>query len=257
LVAVLMSGLSEARRQAEITLQARSEELEAANRELESFSYTVSHDLRWPLRAIDGYAKILIQECASQLDAAAQRYLHLIRTSTKQMDHLVEDLLAFSRLGRQALRKRSLEPAELVRHSLEELKSEQEGRAVDIRIEHLPACEGDLVLLKQVFINLLQNALKFTRTRDRAILEVGWTKTEKGQAYYVKDNGVGFNMQYASQIFGVFQRLHRAEDYEGTGVGLAIVQRIIHRHGGTVWAEAEVNRGATFYFTLTGEVTHA
>ncbi|MGH7232020.1 MAG: sensor histidine kinase, partial [Nitrospiraceae bacterium] len=197
-------------------------------------------------------------ECASQLDAAAQRYLHLIRTSTKQMDHLIEDLLAFSRLGRQALRKRTLEPAELVQQSLDELKAEQEGRVVAVRIGQLPSCEGDPVLLKQVFMNLLQNALKFTRTREQAMLEIGWAKTtEKGPAYFVKDNGVGFNMQYAPQIFGVFQRLHRAEEYEGTGVGLAIVQRIIHRHGGTVWAESDLDKGATFYFTVTGEAGHA
>lgn len=257
LVAVLMSWLSEARLQAETKLHTRSEELEEANRELGSFSYTVSHDLRSPLRAIDGYTRILIDECSSQLSAAAHRYLQLVRASVKQMDKLVEDLLAFSRLGRQALRKRPLNPSDLAREAFEELKREHEGRIVEVLIDEIPLCEGDPTLLKQVFLNLLQNALKFTRARDRAIIEVGWTATEKGTAYFIKDNGIGFNMLHADQLFGVFQRLQRAEDYEGTGVGLAIVQRIIHRHGGTVWAESEVNRGATFYFTLSGDGHHA
>jgi light-regulated signal transduction histidine kinase (bacteriophytochrome) len=253
LVAVLMSGLSEARHQAEQKLRARSDELEVANRELESFSYMVSHDLRWPLRAINGYARILLDEYAAHLDLTARRYLELIRTSTKQMDQLVQGLLDFSRLGRQPLHKRSVETASLVQQSLSELKGEYQGRTVDVRIGELPPCEGDPVLLKQVFVNLLQNALKFTRRRNPAVIEVGSIQTPKGRAYFVKDNGIGFNMQYAQQLFGVFQRLHRSEEYEGTGVGLAVVQRIIHRHGGTVWAESEVENGAVFYFTVAPE----
>ena len=257
-VSIIISSLSEARHRTERLLQTRTTELEEANQELEAFSYSVSHDLRWPLRAIDGYSKILIDEYESRLDPKAQRYLHLMRSSTQQMDRLVEDLLAFSKLARQPLRKEPVDPAELVRAALEDLASQTEGRSVDITIGALPSTPADPALLKQVFLNLLHNALKFTRTRPRAVIHVGYQKQTIGGigAYYVQDNGIGFDMKYVDKAFGVFQRLHRPEDYEGTGVGLAIVHRIVSRHGGRVWAQAEVDKGATFYFTLEGDAQH-
>jgi PAS domain S-box-containing protein len=240
------------RKQADQALQQRTAQLEAANKELEAFSYSVSHDLRSPLRAIDGFSRILLEEYAPQLPAEASRYLDLVRSNTQKMGELVDDLLAFSRLGRQPLKKQSLSPEGIVRESLEDLSPEQAGRQVEIVLGALPDCEADPALLKQVFVNLISNALKFTRQRDVAHIEIGSEEKDGRPAYYVRDNGVGFDMQYVGKLFGVFQRLHRAEDYEGTGVGLAIVQRIVSRHGGRAWAEAELDKGATFYFTLEG-----
>jgi len=237
----------------------RTAQLEAANEELEAFSYSVSHDLRTPLRAIDGFSRILLEDHAPHLASDAQRYLQLVRDNAQRMGELIDDLLAFSRLSRQALTKRAVAPADLARQALADLRSGHDGRRLDIRVENLPACQADPALLKQVFVNLLANALKFTRQREMAVIEVGCqinNAAEGPPVYYVKDNGVGFDMRYAHKLFGVFQRLHRAEDYEGTGVGLALVQRIIHRHGGHVWAEAEENKGATFYFTLEGVPAH-
>jgi PAS domain S-box-containing protein len=228
----------------------RTAQLEAAVKEMEAFSYSVSHDLRAPLRALDGFSSILMGEYASQLPADAARYLGIICDSARQMGRLVDGLLAFSRLGRQPLRKQPIDTAGLVRQALDSLSSDQAGRQVEISLGELPTCQGDPVLLRQVWANLLSNALKFTRGRSLAHIEVGCTEQDGEQVYFVKDNGVGFDRQYAGKLFGVFQRLHRAEEYDGTGVGLAIVQRIIHRHGGRVWAEAEVDRGATFYFTI-------
>ena len=239
--------------------------------ELEAFSYSVSHNLRAPLRAIDGFSRILLEEYQPQLAPEAQRHLQLVRDNTQQMGRLIDDLLAFLRLGRQRLQKQPVAPADLVRQALEDLRHEQEGRRVEMTIgdpsaalrqgsgqgsgEALPVCQADPDLLKQVWVNLLSNALKFTRQREVARIEIGWipplSPPLPGEGcYFVKDNGMGFDMQYADKLFGVFQRLHRTEEYEGTGVGLATVQRIIHRHGGRIWAEAEVDKGATFYFTL-------
>jgi light-regulated signal transduction histidine kinase (bacteriophytochrome) len=254
-VALLMSALSDTRRQAEVALRLRSEELEAANKELEAFSYSVSHDLRRPLRAIDGYSRILMEEHATHLAAPARRYLELVRACTQETGQLVDDLLDFAKLGRQALHKRRTDPIELVRQALDELMTEHEGRDVKIAVQDLPVCEADPALLKLIFINLLQNALKFTRAREKASIEVGWNGMRENPVYYVKDNGVGFSMEYVDQLFGVFQRLHRSEEYEGTGVGLAMVQRIVQRHGGMIWAEAERGTGATFYFNLQSEKT--
>ncbi len=241
----------------------RTAELESANKELEAFAYSVSHDLRAPLRAIDGFTRILLDRHAASLDAEGARYFQLIRDNARQMGQLVDDLLALSRLGRQALKKETVSPRVIVQRALEELGAEQEGRQVEFIIGDLPDCRADPGLLKQVYFNLLTNALKFTRARAKATIEVGCMNesasplhpSEKNRSrlagvYYVRDNGVGFDMRYADKLFGVFQRLHRAEDYEGTGVGLAIVQRIVQRHGGTVWAEAEEGHGATFYFTI-------
>ncbi|MBI4492018.1 MAG: HAMP domain-containing protein [Chloroflexi bacterium] len=230
----------------------RTAQLESAIKELEAFSYTVSHDLRAPLRAMDGFSRILVEEHAPQLTPEAQRYLRLVRDNAQQMGRLIDDLLAFSCLSRQPLAKHRVQPANLARQALAELRSEQEGRQVELSIGDLPPCLGDPALLRQVFANLLANALKFTRPCEVAVIEVGSREEDGQHVYFVKDNGVGFDMRYADKLFGVFQRLHRARDYEGTGVGLAIVQRIVHRHGGRVWAEAEVNQGATFYFTLEG-----
>jgi light-regulated signal transduction histidine kinase (bacteriophytochrome) len=252
-ISVIISSLSEARHRTERLLHTRTAELEEANQELEAFSYSVSHDLRWPLRAIDGYSRILIDEYGSRLDPKAQRYLHSMRTSTQQMDRLVEDLLAFSKLGRQPLKKQFVDVAELARLAFGELDSQTEGRSVDINIGTLAPSSADPALLKQVFVNLLHNALKFTRTRPHAIISVAYQDRDGIGVYSVQDNGIGFDMKYVDKAFGVFQRLHRPEEYEGTGVGLAIVHRIISRHGGRIWAEAEVEKGANFYFTLQGD----
>ncbi|MGB7621951.1 MAG: PAS domain S-box protein [Terriglobia bacterium] len=234
----------------------RTTQLEAANKELEAFAYSVSHDLRAPLRAVDGFSRILLSDYAAHLDPEPRRYLQLLRENSQQMGHLIDDLLAFSRLSRQAVRKQTVELRDLINKSLEDLRHEQDVRHVTVKVGDLPSCLADPALLKQVFVNLLSNALKFTRTREWACIEIGFQNQNGRPVYFVRDNGVGFDMQYAEKLFGVFQRLHRAEEYEGTGVGLAIVQRIILRHGGQVWAESKVDQGATFYFYLEGEAGH-
>jgi light-regulated signal transduction histidine kinase (bacteriophytochrome) len=231
----------------------RTADLEAANRELEAFSYSVSHDLRAPLRAADGFSRILQEDYAAGLDEKAHRYLDLVRDSTQRMGRLIDDLLAFSRLGRQEIVRRRVRPEAIARQALDELDSERAGRAVEIQIDDMAEVTADPGLLRQVYVNLLSNALKFTRARTPAIIRVGSCPVDGGRAYFVHDNGAGFDMTYADKLFGVFQRLHRQEEYEGTGVGLAIVQRVVHRHGGRVWAEGAVDEGATFYFTLPEE----
>jgi signal transduction histidine kinase len=233
----------------------RTAQLEIANKELESFSYSVSHDLRAPLRAMNGFSRILLEDYAPEMPGEARRYLNLVQDNATKMGELIDDLLAFSRIGRQSMRKQRVAPTTVVREVLEELDSEQQGRRVDISIGDLPAVQADPSLLKQVYVNLLSNALKYTRAHDEAKIEVGSTSDGKAAGatvYYVRDNGAGFDMQYADKLFRVFQRLHRAEEFEGTGVGLATAHRIIQRHGGRIWAEAEVGTGATFYFTLQG-----
>jgi PAS domain S-box-containing protein len=224
----------------------RTAQLEAANRELEAFSYSVSHDLRAPLRAVDGFSRILLEDYAGQVPADAARYLNLVCESAQRMGRLIDDLLRFSRLGRQPLARSRVALDAIARQVWEELAMERDGRRAELVVGEVPACQGDAALLHQVMMNLIGNALKFTRGRDVARVEVGHAQG----AYYVRDNGVGFDMRYRDKLFGVFQRLHRAEDYEGTGVGLAIVQRIILRHGGRAWAEGEPDKGATFYFTI-------
>lgn len=239
-------GLSEK----ETQLREYTKQLEIANQELEAFSYSVSHDLRAPLRAIDGFARILSEDHAAHLSSEAQRYLRLVRANAHQMGRLIDDLLTFSRLSRQPLHKQTVAPATLIRQALENLRAEQEGRKIEIVIGQLPNCQADPALLTQVWQNLLSNAIKFTRKREKAAIEIGWDEQANQRIYFVKDNGVGFDMAYAHKLFGVFQRLHRTEEFEGTGVGLAIVQRIVLRHGGFVWAEAEAGKGAVFYFSL-------
>ena len=232
----------------------RTAQLEAANKELEAFSYSVSHDLRAPLRAIDGFSRILLRDGEAEFSAKSRRYLQLVRDNTQQMGRLIDDLLAFARLSRQPLQKQHIAMGDLVRQALQELANDQEGRALTISLGELGECDADQSMLKQVWINLLANAIKFTRQRAAASVEIGCDERDGERVYFVRDNGVGFDMQYVHILFGVFQRLHRAEEYEGTGVGLAIVQRIIVRHGGRVWAESVEHQGATFYFTLGRDI---
>ena len=228
----------------------RTRELEAANHELESFSYSVSHDLRGPLRAIDGFSSIVLRDHAAALPAEGQRYLGLVREGAQQMARLIDDLLTYAKTARQPIAKRTVSLKELVNQCLEEFRGEIAERKAEVAVGNLPDCQADPVLLKQALINLLGNALKYTRKQPRAKIEVGCRSENGEQAIYVKDNGAGFDMKHSGKLFGVFQRLHHKEDFEGTGVGLAIVQRVVHRHGGRVWAEAEPDKGATFYFTL-------
>jgi PAS domain S-box-containing protein len=242
-------------RRVEAALRAQTIILEEANKELDAFTFSVSHDLRAPLRAIDGYAHMLAEDYAPLLDAEGRRFLDVISDNAKRMGTLIDDLLGLSRLGRKALVREIVHPDDLARAELRELAPEMAGRIVNVEIEKLPPCLADPGLLRQVHQNLLANALKFTRTRHPAQITVGATQTDGHTVYYVRDNGVGFDMQYVDKLFGVFQRLHRMEDYEGTGIGLAVVHRIVQRHGGRVWAEGVVDEGATFYFTLDGGTT--
>ena len=230
----------------------RTEELSLANQELESFTYSVAHDLRAPLRHVDAFARILHEECEAVLPEDARHYLDTIRQSAAKMSQLVDDLLNLARIGRQELNRQPTPLSRLVEEVVADLKAETAGRAVQWQIQPLPAIECDSGLMKQVFANLLSNAVKYTRPRSPAVIEIGCRKGKGDPALFVRDNGVGFNMKYADKLFGVFQRLHRAEEFEGTGVGLATVQRIIRKHGGSIWAEAAVDQGATFYFTVAG-----
>ena len=232
----------------------RTTQLEAANKELEAFSYSVSHDLRAPLRSIDGFSQALLEDHGSQLPDEGRRYLETIRAGAQQMGALIDDLLAFSRLNRAPLNKRKVDTGKLVRSVVDDLDLRTENGHTEIHIGALPQSLGDPALLKHVWMNLLANAVKYSSKRQLAIVEVDSDSSNGVCVFFVRDNGTGFDMRYADKLFGVFQRLHRAEDYEGTGVGLAIVQRIIHRHGGRVWAEAKEDRGATFYFTLEGDL---
>ncbi len=228
----------------------RTAQLEAANKELETFTYSVSHDLRAPLRHIGGFSKILVEEFGPALDPTAQHYLQRIEEGTRRMGVLVDELLNLARVGRHSLSLQVTGLNSIVAELVSMLKPESEGRQVEWIIADLPFVECDPVLIKQVLQNLMANALKFTRPRPRAVIEIGQVEENGNPAIFVRDNGVGFSMKYADKLFGVFQRLHRPEDFEGTGIGLATVQRIIQKHGGRVWVEAELDRGATFYFSL-------
>ena len=228
----------------------RTSELEAANKELEAFAYSVSHDLRAPLRHIDAFTHRLLKDYGPQLPPGANDLVQRVCHSAQRLGLLIDDLLNLSRFSRQPLAKRTVNLASLVDQALNELEGEREGRQVEIRRGHLPECLGDASLLRQVFINLLANALKFTRKREQAIVEIDCQEQSGELLCTVRDNGAGFDMQYAGKLFGVFQRLHPSEEFEGTGVGLSIVDRIINRHGGRIWAQAEVDKGATFHFTL-------
>lgn len=231
-------------------LRRMNEELAAANKELEAFTYSVSHDLRAPLRHISGFSKILTEEFASTLPPDAQRHLQRIADGTRRMGLLVDDLLNLGRIGRQALHLQVTGLRSIVDEVIESLKPDLANRHAEWKIGSLPYVDCDPSLMKQVFQNLLSNAVKFTRPREQTIIEIGQAEQDGATTVYVRDNGVGFSMKYSDKLFGVFQRLHRPEDFEGTGVGLATVQRIIQKHGGRIWAEAELDKGATFYFTL-------
>lgn len=239
------------RQRAEKELLKRTTELESANKELEAFSYSVSHDLRAPLRAIDGFSRVMLEEYNDKLDDEGKRYLNIIRDNTQKMGQLIEDLLALSRLGRKEMQVSRIDMTKLAKTVFDEIKEANPGRNIQLEIKTLPPAYGDQAMIHQVLVNLLSNAIKFTRFKEKAVIEIGSIVRMNEIVYYVKDNGVGFDMQYLNKLFGVFQRLHSAEDFEGTGVGLAIVQRIIHRHGGKVWAEGKVNEGSTFYFNLS------
>jgi PAS domain S-box-containing protein len=223
--------------------------------ELEAFNYSVSHDLRAPLRALDGFSRALIEDCGDELTAEAQRYLELIRGNANQMGALIDGLLAFSRLGRQGMVRRPVDVRRLVREVLAELQPELAGREVEFVIGDLPPCDADAVLLRQVYANLIGNAVKFTRDRKSARVEIGSYETDAERRWFVDDNGVGFDMAYANKLFETFQRLHRSDEYEGTGIGLALVRLIVQRHGGDISADAVEGAGAKFTFTLPAELS--
>lgn len=228
----------------------RTVQLEAANKELEAFSYSVSHDLRAPLRAIDGFSHILLEEHAGKLDEEGRRLLSVVRDNAGRMGQLIDDMLQFSRTGRLELNFVLVDMERLVREVVEELKPAFAGSKLQLEIESIPPVSGDRAMLHQVFVNLLSNAIKFSQHKEMPKVQVGCSVEGDEAVYYVKDNGAGFDMQYAGKLFGVFQRLHSMEEFEGTGIGLAIVKRIVTRHGGRVWAEGKVNEGATVYFAL-------
>jgi PAS domain S-box-containing protein len=237
-------------RQLNDDLKDRNEELSAINKELEAFSYSVSHDLRAPLRAVNGFANALLEDYKGKLDADGKRFLDLIKTNAANMGQLIDDLLAFSRLGRKPIDRSHVNMGDLVQEVFKGISQSHPSRQIRLAVGPLHPVKADLGLIRQVWINLLSNAVKFTASRKEALIEVESSREGNETVYYVRDNGVGFDMRYADKLYGVFQRLHSAEEFEGTGVGLAIVQRIVHRHGGRVWAEGKVGEGATFYFSL-------
>jgi light-regulated signal transduction histidine kinase (bacteriophytochrome) len=250
LFAALVAGFAAIRRRAESELLRTRDDLQAANKELEAFAYSVSHDLRAPLRHMAGFGELLQKNVNSSLDSKNQRYMAMILESANRMGSLIDDLLAFSRIGRVEAQMTLVNLDQLVKEVVAEVKRQAAGREIVWRIDSLPSCYGDRSMLRIVFVNLVSNAVKFTSQRARAEIEIGFTKgSEHEVVIFVRDNGAGFDMKYVEKLFGVFQRLHHADQFEGTGIGLATVQRIIHRHGGVVRAEGSVNHGATFYFS--------
>lgn len=231
-------------------IQEANKKLLAANKELESFSYSISHDLRAPLRAIDSFTRILIEDHAQRLDGEGRRMLGIVCSNAKNMGQLIDDLLSFSRLGRQEIKRSEIDMNQLLQSAWEEIVPPTFPQRGEIHLGDVPAAHGDRSLIKQVFLNLLSNAVKYSGKAEKAVIEVGGRGEARENIYYFKDNGVGFDMAYVHRLFGVFQRLHTENEFEGTGVGLAIVKRIIERHGGRVWAEGKVNEGAAFYFIL-------
>ncbi|MDI6841690.1 ATP-binding protein [Methanothermobacter wolfeii] len=251
MVALLIERVEKVRSLRELNreLKRQAERLEDANKELEAFAYSVSHDLRVPLRAIDGFSRILVEDYEDKLDEEGVRLLGIIRDNTKKMGQLIDDILMLSRAGRQDMKLDRLDMKALTESVYREL-ADQEDRAIEFSVADLPPAYADRALMTQVLSNLLSNAIKFTRERNPARIEVGFYEEDDEYVYYVRDNGAGFDMKYVNKLFGLFQRLHSSDEFEGTGVGLSIVQRIIRRHGGRVWGEGEVDRGATIYFTL-------
>jgi signal transduction histidine kinase len=237
-------------------VEQRTAELQETNHELEAFSYSVSHDLRAPLRHMDGYTRILQQEYGPQLPEGAQHYLDRVRGAATHMSALVEDLLQLSRIGRQEPQRRMVSANELLEEARAEVLPEAGDRAIHWEVAALPQLEADPMLLRQVFSNLLSNAIKFTRPTPRAVIEIGSREEEGEIIIFIRDNGAGFDPRFADKLFGVFQRLHRQDEFEGTGIGLATVQRIVHKHGGRVWAESQVGQGATFYFSLPKKLSN-
>jgi signal transduction histidine kinase len=238
-------------RKLNLELGKRAVELEASNKELESFAYSVSHDLRAPLRHMVGFSELLQRQASSALDEKGQRFIRTILDSAKRMGDLIDDLLAFSRIGRAETRKTQVDLGDLVEEVVAEIGQDTKGRDIAWKIGALPVCYGDRSMLRLVVLNLVSNAAKFTRMREPAEIEIGAVdRNEDEVELFVRDNGAGFDMQYVDKLFGVFQRLHLPEQFEGTGIGLATVQRIIHRHGGQVRGEGAIDQGATFYFSL-------
>jgi light-regulated signal transduction histidine kinase (bacteriophytochrome) len=233
-----------------VHLNAAVAELENANQELDAFSYSVSHDLRAPLRAIHGFTSMLVEDLGEQLSTDARHYMARIQHNVLSAQSMIDALIALARLGRQPLTREWLEPEALVQEVLQDLSAEQQGRQLEIRVGDLPTCQADPTLLRHVYSNLISNALKYTQKRESALVEIGCLSDSGKNVYFVRDNGAGFDMTYADRLFGVFQRMHRPDEFEGTGIGLAIVRRVIHRHGGRIWAEAAVDQGAAFYFEL-------
>jgi signal transduction histidine kinase len=246
---VMAEKVEHSRTDLELRVELRTAELRAANKELEAFSYSVSHDLRAPLRAIAGFVQILEEDHAEKFDETARRHLDRVKVNARRMGQLIDDLLSFSQIGRSTMLRQNVDLTALATSVAQEAIAAS-GRAIDLSVAPLPPCHGESGLLSQVFVNLISNAVKFTARVEHPAITIGTTDVNGATAYFVRDNGVGFDERYAEKLFGVFQRLHRADEFEGTGVGLAIVQRIVHRHGGRVWAEGKPNGGATFYFTL-------
>jgi signal transduction histidine kinase len=247
------AALQKSQEELEQRVAQRTEELDATNKELEAFTYSVAHDLRAPLRHIQGFSDLLRDSFGSQLEPEAKKYLQRIGEGTQQMGRLIEDLLGLAQVGRQEPRLQVTGLNSIVQEVLRDLKNETENRDIRWQVGELPFVDCDPGLMKQVFYNLLSNAAKYTRPRNPAVVDIGQMSVEGQLVNFVRDNGVGFNMKYAHKLFGVFQRLHRKEDFEGTGVGLATVQRIIHKHGGRIWVEAEIDKGATFFFSLAAQ----
>jgi two-component system sensor kinase len=245
-----MVNLLEDLRTSNENLGLTTQQLSDANKELESFSYSVSHDLRAPLRAIDGFSQMLVEDYGNKLDEDGQHQLDVIQSSARDMGHLIDDLLAFSRLGRKEIKTSEIDMGILVEEVFEQIQVGETDRTARLNIDSLPPSKGDRSLIREVYVNLLTNAIKFAKSGETPVIEISGTVNGDENFYSVKDNGVGFDMKYADKLFQVFQRLHSAEEYEGTGIGLALIQRIIHRHGGRVWAEGKVDEGATFYFSL-------
>jgi signal transduction histidine kinase len=248
--ASLLTQLRSLNRDLEQRVRDRTQELQSANADLESFSYSVSHDLRAPLRAVDGFCQMFMEEFGANVDPEGLRILEKVRAGTTRMNQLIEGLLRLARFSRQPLNTRRVQTSALVTQVTSNFRDQLEGRTVQMVLGELPDCLADGALLEQVFTNLISNALKFTTGRPDTRIEIGSQRIDSEVAYFVKDNGVGFDMRYAERLFGVFQRLHSQAEFEGTGIGLSIVHRIVRRHGGRTWAEGVLQQGATFYFTL-------